>query len=93
MTTIKTPIEARQLFKNMSDCYADTWLDIGIEMKQGAVIQAMTEDRFIEAIEAYHNQFDCIDKQTAIDFAQHLLKDYSTQEVTDETLNNFLNKK
>jgi hypothetical protein len=35
----------------------------------------------------------CIDKQTAIDFAQHLLKDFCTIEVTQETLNNFLNKK
>ena len=32
----------------------------------------------------------CIDKQVAINFAQHLLKDYSTIEVTAETLNNFL---
>jgi len=43
-------IELRQLFKNLSDCYADTWIDIGIEMKQGKVIQAMTEDRFVEAV-------------------------------------------
>jgi hypothetical protein len=35
----------------------------------------------------------CIDKHVAIAFAQHLLKDYSTIEVTQETLNNFLNKK
>ena len=42
--------ELRQLFKNLSDCYADTWLDIGIEMQQGEVIQAMTEDRFIETL-------------------------------------------
>jgi len=31
--------------------------------------------------------------QEMIDFAQHLLKDYSTIEVTQETLNKFLNKK
>ena len=43
-------IELRQMFKNRSDCYADTWLDIGIEMQQGEVIQAMTEDRFIETL-------------------------------------------
>lgn len=42
--------ELRQLFKNRSDCYADTWMDIGIEMKQGDVVQAMTEDRFIETV-------------------------------------------
>ena len=35
----------------------------------------------------------CIDKQVAINFCQHLLKDYSTIEVTAETLNNFLNNK
>ena len=44
-------LELRQMFKNLSDCYADTWLDIGIEMQQGEVIQAMTEDRFIEALQ------------------------------------------
>ena len=43
-------IELRQMFKNLSDCYADTWLDIGTDMIQGEVIQAMTEDRFIEAL-------------------------------------------
>jgi len=32
----------------------------------------------------------CIDKQVAINFCQHLLKDYSTQEVTIEDLNKFL---
>ena len=36
---------------------------------------------------------EMVDKQVAINFCQHLLKDYSTQEVTAETLNNFLNKK
>jgi hypothetical protein len=36
--------QLRDLFKNMSDCYADTWKD-GIE---GDVIPAMTEDKFIE---------------------------------------------
>ncbi len=40
----------RQLFKNMSDCYADTWIDIGTEMKQGDVVQAMTEDGFISLL-------------------------------------------
>jgi hypothetical protein len=34
-----------------------------------------------------------IDKHVAINFAQHLLKDFCTIEVTQETLNNFLNKK
>ena len=43
-------LELRQMFKNLSDCYADTWLDIGTDMIQGDVIQAMTEDRFIEAL-------------------------------------------
>ena len=43
-------LELRQMFKNLSDCYADTWLDIGTDMIQGEVIQAMTEDRFIEAL-------------------------------------------
>jgi hypothetical protein len=47
---IMTIQEIRQSFRNNSDCYADTWSDIGIEMKQGEVIQAMTEDRFIETL-------------------------------------------
>ena len=51
-TDTMSEIKLRQLFKNMSDCYADTWIDIGIEMKQGEVIQAMTEDRFIELLKA-----------------------------------------
>jgi hypothetical protein len=42
--------ELRQLFKNSSDCYADTWMDIGTDMLQGEVIQAMTENRFIEVL-------------------------------------------
>ena len=45
------------------------------------------------AMEAYHNQFESIDKQTAVNFAQHLLKDFSTQEVTISDLNDFLNIK
>lgn len=44
-------------------------------------------DGEVEAIERMYTQQECID------FAQHLLKDYSTIEVTQETLNNFLNKK
>ncbi len=36
---------------------------------------------------------DLIDKQTAVNFAQHLLKDHSTQEVTLSDLNDFLNIK
>lgn len=43
-------LELRQIFKNQSDCYADTWLDIGVDMIQGKVIPAMTEDRFIETL-------------------------------------------
>lgn len=42
--------ELRQIFKNRSDCYADTWIDIGGLMKEGEVVQAMTEDRFIEVV-------------------------------------------
>ncbi len=43
----------RPLFKNNSDCYADTWMDIGTDMVQGEVIQAMTEDRFIEVLKQF----------------------------------------
>lgn len=40
--------ELRDLFKNQSDCYADTWKEEFDHMVEGEVIQAMTEDRFIE---------------------------------------------
>ena len=45
-------LELRQMFKNLSDCYADTWSQdgLGAPMVEGEVIQAMTEDRFIEAL-------------------------------------------
>lgn len=46
----------RQTFKNNSDCYADTWLDIGFEMKEGEVIQAMTEDQFVKIIDNLINK-------------------------------------
>jgi hypothetical protein len=42
--------ELRQLFKNLSDCYADTWHSERGFMEEGEVIQAMTEDRFIEVL-------------------------------------------
>jgi hypothetical protein len=43
-------LQLRQLFKNLSDCYADTWHSERGLMEEGEVIQAMTEDRFIEAL-------------------------------------------
>lgn len=45
-----TELELRQMFKNLSDCYADTWHSERGFMEEGEVIQAMTEDRFIEAL-------------------------------------------
>lgn len=42
--------EMLKLFDNNSDCYADTWTDIGTEMKQGEVVPAMTRDKFIEVL-------------------------------------------
>jgi hypothetical protein len=39
--------ELRQLFKNQSDCYADTGDDLDGEK---IICQAMTEDRFIEVL-------------------------------------------
>lgn len=43
--------EQKQLFKNMSDCYADTWYlnEDGVYV-EGQVIQAMTEERFVKAV-------------------------------------------
>lgn len=41
----------RQLFKELSDCYADTGrFENDGSYTEGEVIQAMTEDRFIYAI-------------------------------------------
>lgn len=44
--------ELRQLFKDRSDCYADTWSQdgIGAPMIEGEIIQSITEDRFIEIL-------------------------------------------
>lgn len=42
--------ELRQMFKNRSDCYADTWCLVDDVMEEGDVIQAMTEDAFIDLI-------------------------------------------
>lgn len=49
---MKTELELRQMFKNFSDCYADTWKPRDHEglMIKGEVIQALTEEKFIEAI-------------------------------------------
>lgn len=51
---MKSELELRQLFKNNSDCYADTWdssntNDSGCP-NEGEVIQAMTEDSFIKLL-------------------------------------------
>ena len=44
-------LELRQLFKNLSDCYADTGsYEKDGSYTEGEVIQAMTENRFIEAL-------------------------------------------
>lgn len=45
-----TELELRQTFKNLSDCYADTRYSERGFMQEGEVIQAMTEDRFIELL-------------------------------------------
>jgi hypothetical protein len=44
-------LELRQLFKNLSDCYANTGrFENDGSYTEGEVVQAMTEDRFIEAL-------------------------------------------
>ena len=46
-----TELELRQMFKNLSNCYADTGrFENDGSYTEGEVIQAMTEDRFIEAL-------------------------------------------
>jgi len=56
-----TTEELRQLFKNNSDCHADTWHSERGFMEEGEVIQSMTEDKFIEVIEEILNEE--VDKQ------------------------------
>lgn len=48
---MKTEIELRQMFRNLSDCYADTWHSERGFMEEGDVVQAMTENRFIEVVQ------------------------------------------
>jgi len=50
-------IKLKQLFANNTDCYADTWQNIDAELhngchllKEGAVIPAMTQDKFVEVV-------------------------------------------
>lgn len=47
---MKSELELRRLFKNNSDCYADTRTVNGGVIEEGRVIQAMTEDRFIKLL-------------------------------------------
>ena len=42
--------ELSKIFKRYSDCYADTWHSVNGVMEDGDVIQAITEQRFIEAV-------------------------------------------
>ena len=51
--TNKLSAELSQLFKNNSDCYADTRIDDGYNMFEGEVIQAMTEVKFIKLAESF----------------------------------------
>jgi len=47
----KLRTKLRTLFRNNSDCYADTWkFDNDGNKIEGAVIQAMTEDKFVELL-------------------------------------------
>ena len=49
-----TAEEIRQLFRNKSDCYADTWqFDKDGNPLEGKVTQAMTEVRFVEVVQAF----------------------------------------
>jgi len=89
MTTIKTPLE---ILSEVGKSHVSTF-DLYTIKGRRAFKNILSAKFVCEAIEAYHNQFDCIDKQTAIDFCQSILKDFSTIEVTQETLNKFLNKK
>lgn len=48
--TLISDDDIRRLFRNKSNCYADTWVRMGRKMLEGDVIQAMTEDAVIELI-------------------------------------------
>ena len=65
-----TAKELRQLFKNNSDCYADTgrFEDDG-SFTLGKVVQAMTEDVFVGLMEEYA-------KQQAIEFCAFVGKNF-----------------
>jgi hypothetical protein len=53
----ETEEKLRQAFKNNSDCYADTGrFENGGGFTEGEVVQAMTEDRFIEVIKEYYTK-------------------------------------
>jgi len=43
-------MELKKLFDNLSDCYADTWIEMNGKMKEGQVIPAMTYGAFCEAV-------------------------------------------
>lgn len=44
----------KKLFKDNSDCYADTWSQdgLGSPMKEGDMIQAMTAEQFVKVVKS-----------------------------------------
>ena len=65
-------------------------ITINNAFKFGAKYTPITMCKFVKK---YVEDSDLIDKQTAVNFCQHLLKDFSTQEVTLSDLQDFLNIK
>ena len=84
-TDMTNESKLRQTFQNLSDCYADTGkFENDGSYTEGDVIQAMTEDRFIEVLNkiinyseddmgkawsaGYHNKVDEINGRNLIKF-------------------------
>jgi len=55
MRSLPSDTELSRIFKSYSDCYADTGHSERGFMQEGEVIQAMTEQGFIEAVKLLGN--------------------------------------
>jgi len=102
MTTIKTPVEIIKPFRaKISEFVLTESCAIKcIEAYHNQFEPKEHECKYCQAMttqddeQCYANpDLKQFTKQDMVNFCQHLLKDYSTIEVTQETLNNFLNKK
>lgn len=82
-----TEQQFRHFFQKNSDCYADTWHSERGFMEEGEVIQAMTENKFIELL--YELNIISLMNTEAI---QKKLNEFIEKNVTIDELANILNK-